>query len=93
MLTSTFSKWGAKHNVNLNITVNNMADRWQDKYMAETDHVDGSICTNAHCNEYWSAYAGEIPDFTHTTVEQVDEWTGAGTYHGSTQVVDEVIDG
>ena len=60
-----------------------MAEIRQDEYMVEIDHVDGSIIS--------SAYAREIPDFTNTTVEQVDEWTGAGTCHEYTQVVDQVI--
>lgn len=60
----------------IEINVNNMAEIRQDEYMVDLDHVDGSISS-----AYAEDYAGKIPDFSHTTVEQVNEWTGAGTYH------------
>ena len=56
--------------------------------MEEIDHVDGSVCTFVTTaglcslgNQIRTAYAGEIPDFTTTTAEQVDEWIGSDTYH------------
>lgn len=49
---------------------------------APVENVDGSLCSFSMCDEYfnyWANYAGEIPDFTKTTMEQVDEWIGPGT--------------
>ena len=55
--------------------------------MEKMDHVDGALCTCIR-----TAYAGEIPDFTHTTVEQVDEWIGSDTYHKNIELsIDEMI--
>ena len=45
------------------------------------DHTDGALCSGAACDKCWTSYVGEIPDFTQTTVEQVEEWIGLGIHY------------
>ena len=42
------------------------------------EKTDGALCSGGVCDRIWASYAGEIPDFTQTSVEQVEEWIGLG---------------